>query len=81
MLGVTRSVDENGLKRAFKKRAVKVHPDKNSAPQATEAFKKVNAAMACLSDSSKRRVYDQVGNEEAFQQRESQGGGGHGFNF
>jgi DnaJ family protein B protein 12 len=40
-----------------------VHPDKNPAPKATDAFKKVNAAMACLSDPAKRRVYDQVGNE------------------
>lgn len=42
---------------------MKVHPDKNSAPKATDAFKKVNAAMACLTDADKRRVYDQVGSE------------------
>ena len=86
-MGVTKSAQEKDLKRAFKKRALKVHPDQNSAPQATEAFKKVNAAMTCLSDPQKRRVYDQVGNEEAFTRRESQSGGnagrnpfaGHGF--
>ena len=47
--------------------AIKVHPDKNPHPKATDAFKKVNAAMACLSDPEKRRVYDQVGNEQAYE--------------
>ena len=82
MLGVERDVAENDLKKAYKKRAMKVHPDKNSYPKATDAFKKVNAAMACLSDPDKRRVYDQVGSQEAYEQRESRGGGGHpGANF
>lgn len=62
-MNVERSCTENDLKKAFKRRAMKVHPDKNSAPKATDAFKKVNAAMACLSDPDKRRVYDQVGSE------------------
>lgn len=71
------------MKKAFKRRAVKVHPDKNPCPKATDAFKKVNAAMACLSDPDKRRVYDQVGNADAYERRESRGGGGGhaGFNF
>jgi curved DNA-binding protein CbpA len=55
------------LRKSYKKRAFKVHPDKNSAPRATDAFKKVNAAMACLSDPDKRRVYDQLGSEEAYE--------------
>jgi DnaJ family protein B protein 12 len=63
VLGVEKSASENDLKKAYKRRAMKVHPDKNSAPKATDAFKKVNAAMACLTDADKRRVYDQVGSE------------------
>ncbi len=63
MLGVEKSASESDLKKAYKRRAMKVHPDKNSAPKATDAFKKVNAAMACLTDADKRRVYDQVGSE------------------
>ena len=58
MLGVPKTATEAELKKAFKKRAVKVHPDKNAAPRATEAFKKINAAIACLSDEKKRREYD-----------------------
>jgi DnaJ homolog subfamily B member 12 len=65
-MGVQKDCSENDLKKAFKKRAIKVHPDKNPYPKATDAFKKVNAAMACLSDPAKRRQYDQVGSEEAY---------------
>ena len=71
MLGVSRQCTEADLKKAYRKKAIKVHPDKNSAPQATEAFKEINAAMACLSDKDKRRVYDQVGGtKDAFNRRE-----------
>ena len=43
---------------------MKLHPDKNSHPKATDAFKKVSAAFACLSDAEKKNVYDQCGGEE-----------------
>ena len=38
MLGIAKGVSENDLKRAFKKKAIKVHPDKNGCPKANEAF-------------------------------------------
>lgn len=53
-----RAAAEDDIKKAYKKHAIKLHPDKNRAPQANEAFKKVSAAYACLTDSQKRRVYD-----------------------
>jgi len=55
MLGVTKNATDAELKKAYKKKCLKVHPDKNTAPDADEAFKKINAAMSCLSDPVKRR--------------------------
>ena len=60
---------------------MKIHPDKNNAPKAIEAFQKINAAMACLSDPTKRRQYDQVGTAAAFEKKEQAGGGGGGHGF
>ena len=43
--------------------ALKLHPDKNRAPQAEGAFKKVSKAYACLTDKDKKRIYDQTGKD------------------
>lgn len=75
-------MSENDLKRAYKKKCLRLHPDKNGAPEADEAFKKVNAAMTCLADPTKRRQYNQLGSAAAFERRESQGGSaprGHSY--
>ena len=58
MLGVAKNATEAELKKAYKKNCLKVHPDKNTAPDADEAFKNINAAMSCLSDPVKRRQYN-----------------------
>ena len=63
ILGVTKKADENEIKKAYKKLAMKLHPDKNHAPQAAEAFKKVSKAYSCLSDVQKRKYYDISGEE------------------
>lgn len=63
ILDVNKEVDENGLKRAYKKKALQFHPDKNAAPGASEAFNAISDAYSILSDQSKRSVYDLHGIE------------------
>ena len=55
---------ENDIKKAYRKISLKVHPDKNSAPGADEAFKAVGLAYATLSDNQKRTIYDRYGDED-----------------
>eukprot|EP01083_Nonionella_stella_P077237 210795_1 len=63
ILGVKKDFSENDLKKSYRKLAMKLHPDKNNAPGATEAFKRVSSAYQCLSEDSKRRIYDEHGTE------------------
>lgn len=77
VLGVSRSATDNEIKKAYRKLALKFHPDKNSAPSAEGAFKAITNAHDILSDRQKRSVYDQVGHEQA-DQAMNQGGGGMG---
>lgn len=64
-LGVARDANDQQLHRAYKKLALKFHPDKNRAPAAEEAMKAVNRAYECLKDPQKRRIYNQTGSEDA----------------
>lgn len=64
VLGVSDTANENELKKAYRKLALKLHPDKNSAPQADEAFKAVGLAYGTLSDPQKRTIYDRYGEED-----------------
>eukprot|EP01022_Parablepharisma_sp_SALTPOND_P004446 TRINITY_DN120321_c0_g1_i1.p1 TRINITY_DN120321_c0_g1~~TRINITY_DN120321_c0_g1_i1.p1 ORF type:complete len:399 (+),score=43.32 TRINITY_DN120321_c0_g1_i1:420-1616(+) len=66
ILGVEKTATEEEIKKQYKKLALRLHPDKNRAPQATEAFKKVAQALACLTNPNKRKIYDEHGNEENF---------------
>lgn len=65
VLGVTKSASTDDIKKAYKKLARKWHPDKNpnNSDEATRKFKEVSEAYQVLVDSSKRRKYDQGGNE------------------
>jgi len=72
VLGVEKTADAAQIKKAYRKLAVKYHPDKNPGDQAAEErFKEITEAYAVLSDQEKRRQYDQFG-EAGFHQRFSQ---------
>jgi molecular chaperone DnaJ len=62
ILGCERDVSAEDLRRAYKREALKHHPDRNGGdPKAEATFKEVNEAYQVLSDEQKRRVYDQFG--------------------
>ena len=74
-LGISKNADAKEIKSAYRKVAMKFHPDKNSGdPTAEEKFKEAAEAYSILSDNQKRAQYDQFGHA-AF----NQGGGGGGF--
>jgi hypothetical protein len=73
ILGISKSASDDEIKKAYRKLALRLHPDKCKEEGAEEAFKKVGEAFSVLSDSEKRNVYDQVGVEGL-----RGGGGGHG---
>ncbi|KAI2496279.1 hypothetical protein MHU86_18236 [Fragilaria crotonensis] len=73
--------DDAALKKAYRKLAVKWHPDKNPGnKEATENFQKISEAYAVLSDEKKRKMYDQYGIDgvTAAEQGADVGGGGRG---
>nr|XP_006822895.1 PREDICTED: dnaJ homolog subfamily B member 12-like [Saccoglossus kowalevskii] len=64
ILGVPKDVSDIDLKKAYRKLALQFHPDKNHAPGATDAFKAIGNAFGVLSDTEKKKRYDQFGSEE-----------------
>ena len=64
ILGVGKSADATEIKKAYRKLAMKYHPDKNPGDkEAEEKFKEINEAYEVLSDETKRKNYDQFGHE------------------
>jgi molecular chaperone DnaJ len=75
LLEVSRDADGTTIKSAYRKMAMKYHPDKNPGDADCEAkFKTINEAYDCLKDPQKRAAYDRYGHE-AFQQGMAGGGG------
>lgn len=92
VLGVPRGADAETVKKAYRKLAKDLHPDKNPGNKQTESrFKAVNHAYEVISDAAKRKLYDEFGEDglrdgfdpaqaRAYAQwgRQQQGGGGRG---
>ncbi|KDP36478.1 hypothetical protein JCGZ_08608 [Jatropha curcas] len=73
ILGISKNASQDDLKKAYRKAAIKNHPDKGGDP---EKFKELAQAYEVLSDPERREIYDQYG-EDAL--KEGMGGGGGGM--
>lgn len=76
VLGISRDATEDDIKKAYRKKALKYHPDKNQSPDAEDIFKDIAEAYEVLSDPQKRSTYDKFGEEGV----KGQSSGGTSFN-
>ena len=77
-LGVDRNATQDEIKKAYRKMAVKYHPDKNKEPDAETKFKEISSAYEILSDENKKSNYDRFGTTDG-SGNPFQGGGGFDF--
>ena len=77
VLGVPKNASDDDIKKAYRKLAMKYHPDRNQGDQTAEArFKEVKEAYEMLSDAQKRAAYDQYGHAGVDPNMRGPGGGG-----
>ncbi len=72
ILGLDKDSDKSQIKKAYRKLALKYHPDKNPSKEAEEKFKEISEAYAVLSDDEKRQMYDKYGHAGIDQQYSSE---------
>ncbi|MBN3298625.1 DNJB4 protein, partial [Amia calva] len=63
ILGIQKGAADEDIKKAYRKQALKWHPDKNKSANAEDKFKEIAEAYEVLSDPKKREIYDQFGEE------------------
>jgi len=80
ILGVDKKASKDAIKKAYRKLAMKYHPDKAKGDKsAEEKFKSINEANEVLSDADKRKKYDELGSN--WQNYQQSGGGSEGFDW
>lgn len=81
ILQVSKGASDDQIKRAYRKLALKYHPDKNPGnEEANKKFAEISNAYEVLSDNEKRNIYDKYG-EEGLKQHAAGGGRGGGMNM
>jgi DnaJ-class molecular chaperone len=78
VLGVKKDASDAEIKTAYRKQALKWHPDRNKSPEASDKFKEINKAFEVLSDPKKKEMYDQYG-ESVFERGGA--GGPQGYSY
>ncbi|XP_077590648.1 dnaJ homolog subfamily B member 1a [Stigmatopora nigra] len=77
VLGIAKGASEDEIKKAYRKQALRFHPDKNKSAGAEDRFKEIAEAYDVLSDAKKKDIYDRYG-EEGLKGSTLGGGGSHG---
>ncbi|KAK7411207.1 hypothetical protein VNO78_02639 [Psophocarpus tetragonolobus] len=80
ILGLEKTCTVEDVRKSYRKLSLKVHPDKNKAPGAEEAFKAVSKAFQCLSNDESRRKYDVSGEDEAIYEQRAARPAARGYN-